>query len=503
MKPDNLQSYFHQFRKQCIGINQTFLTPYGEKKIHYFDWTASGRLYKLIEDRLTEKFGPFVGNTHSESSETGVDMTLSYHIAQSIIRKHINASKNDTLLLTGTGTSAAILKLQRILGLKVSDQMQRMHKFTKLKSTNTFIKQEKPVVFITHMEHHSNQITWEECDVDLVIVPPDINGNFSTENLKRELKKYENRKVKIGSFTACSNVTGILNPVHTLAKIMHSNGGYCFIDFAAAAPYISIDMHPNRKDEYFDAIFFSVHKFLGGPGTPGILVFNNKLYPKKVSPDQPGGGTVLWTNPWGGRQYYDDISLREDGGTPGFLQTIKAALAIKLKEEMNVEKILKREAFLTDRLLKGLRDIQGIRILDDNQMHRLGIISFIHEEIHFNLLVKLLNDRYGIQTRGGCSCAGTYGHCLFHLNKEQSKKITDRINLGDQSTKPGWIRASLHPILTLEEIDLLISAIREIGVHYKKWEKDYTYNSKTNEFEHKQWTLKKQNNKIEMWFEAT
>ena len=280
------------------------------------------------------------------------------------------------------------------------------------------------------------------------------------------------------------NVTGISTPYHEMAKIMHENGGLCFVDFAASAPYATIDMHPADPMEALDAIFFSPHKFLGGPGSSGVMVFNSDIYTCPV-PDNPGGGTVDWTNPWGEFKYVDDIEAREDGGTPGFLQTIRAALCIRLKDQMDVEKMKLREEELVKIVFEELPKIPKLHILANNIPNRLGIISFYLEKIHFNLVVKLLNDQFGIQVRGGCACAGTYGHFLLNVSHDQSKHITELINFGDLSEKPGWIRLSLHPTMTNNELYYVLNAIREVQKNHDIWGKDYIYNNKTNEFRHK------------------
>jgi selenocysteine lyase/cysteine desulfurase len=279
---------------------------------------------------------------------------------------------------------------------------------------------------------------------------------------------------------------------------MHEYGGFAFVDFAASAPYVSINMHPADPIERLDAIFFSPHKFLGGPGGAGVLIFDSALYQLR-SPDQPGGGTVLWTNPWGEHKYKPDIEEREDGGTPGFLQAIRAALAVELKEQMGSEKMLLREELLVKKLFHGLREIPGLTILADTIETRLGIISFYFEGIHYNLIVKLLNDRYGIQVRGGCSCAGTYGHYLLHVDHYTSKRITDKINEGDFSTKPGWVRLSIHPTTTDEEAASIIDALRETGRNANTWAQEYSYDSHTNEYKHKSGDTALERT-IEQWF---
>ncbi|TFH20393.1 MAG: aminotransferase class V-fold PLP-dependent enzyme, partial [Bacteroidia bacterium] len=426
-----LEKYFEPFRENIIGKDATFESPYGTKKILYGDWIASGRLYEPIEQKLQTQFGPYVANTHSESTLTGTLMTKAYQRSHRLIKEHVNAGPNDVILTAGYGMTAVINKLMRILSLKGHGRNEVDH----VKSVD------RPVVFLTHMEHHSNHTSWFETRADVVMIEPDKELRVDLNDLKAKLEQYKDRKYKIGSFTACSNVTGVKTPYYQMAKLMHEYGGLVFIDFAANAPYMDINMHPEDPMEKLDAIFFSPHKFLGGPGASGVLIFDKAMYTAEV-PDNPGGGTVDWTNPWGRYKYVDDIEVREDGGTPGFLQSIKAALAMELKTKMGVENIMKREKELLDIALPGLRSIKGIEILANNVDDRLGVISFYHPDIHFNLFVKLLNDRFGVQTRGGCACAGTYGHFLLEVSYDQSEEITEKISHGDLSEKPGWVRWS-------------------------------------------------------------
>nr|NQU89258.1 aminotransferase class V-fold PLP-dependent enzyme [Bacteroidota bacterium] len=470
-----MENYFYKFRQNIIGIDQSFISPCGEKKILYGDWIASGRLYAPIEEKLSYKFGPFVGNTHTETSETGTLMTNAYHLAQKKIKKHVNAGPNDVIITAGSGMTTVVNKFQRILGFKA---MQKVDALIRIPD------EDRPVVFITHMEHHSNHTSWFETIADVVQLKPDKDLLVDLDELRSELEKYKNRKMKIGSFTACSNVTGISTPYHQMARIMHENGGLCFIDFAASAPYDDMNMHPEDPMEALDAIMFSPHKFLGGPGTSGVLVFNASIYQSKV-PDNSGGGTVDWTNPWGEFKYIDDIELREDGGTPGFLQTIKTALCIELKNQMGVENIKKREDEMVKIAFEEMSKISGIHILANNVHDRLGVISFYIDDLHFNLAVKLLNDKFGIQVRGGCACAGTYGHFLLDVSFDKSKEITDLINHGDLTQKPGWIRLSLHPTMTDDELYFAIDAIEKVQQNHKSWAVNYIYNNKTNEFRHK------------------
>ncbi|MDP4084022.1 MAG: aminotransferase class V-fold PLP-dependent enzyme [Bacillota bacterium] len=468
----NLEEYFQIFRSHVIGNDQYFDSPFGKKRIIYTDWTASGRLYRPIEQKITEWIGPYMANTHTESNLTSLKMNSMYLEAKKIIKEHVNANEHDVVILDGFGMTSVINRFQRMLGLRIHEKLKHLVKLD---------EKDRPVVFITHMEHHSNQTSWLETIADVVIIEPDKNGRVDAKHLEQLLTQYKDRPLKIGSFTACSNVTGIMTPYYQLAQVMHQNGGFCFVDFAASAPYVNIDMHPEDPLEKLDAIFFSPHKFLGGPGTSGVLVFDSKLYSNKV-PDHPGGGTVTWTNPWGGHHYYSNIEVREDGGTPGILQAIRVALCLNLKNQMGVEKILKREQALTELLLSGLESIPTLHILDGHIKDRMGIVSFFVENVHYNLIVRLLNDRYGFQVRGGCSCAGTYGHYLYHLDQAKSKEIMDKVDTGNLSEKPGWVRCSIHPTMTDEEVFLFVRAMEEIVDQIEDWKKDYVYDSKSNDF---------------------
>ena len=469
------EEHFARFRKNIIGHDARIETPYGSKPLVYADWIASGRLYRPIEEQIMKVVGPVLGNTHSESSDTGQIMTNVYHLSHHIIKDHVHANKDDVIITAGAGMTSVVNKLQRILGMRVPEQAQRYCSIP---------EKDRPVVFLTHMEHHSNHTSWLETNADVVVLEPDEQLLVNPESLERQIAKYKDRPLKIGSFSAASNVTGIETPYFELARIMHRYGGYCFVDFAAAAPYVQMDMHPPDPQKQLDAVFFSPHKFLGGPGSCGVLIFNSSLY-HNSAPDDSGGGTVNWTNRWGLYRYIDDIEAREDGGTPGFLQSIRAAMSIRLKEEMSCEKMREREAAMLKRIFDEFKDVPGLNILAADQQDRIGAVSFYLTRAHFNLVVRLLNDRYGIQVRGGCSCAGTYGHYLLHVDYYRSSQITGKIDMGDLSEKPGWVRLSVHPVMSEEELDYVISAVIEVARNADEWGKDYDYHPDRNEFVHK------------------
>ena len=487
----NLENYFSFFRANIIGIDQKFISPFGEQKIVYADWTASGRIYKPIEDKLNNIVFPFVANTHTETSTTGATMSIALHESYKIIKKHVGADKNDILISAGAGMTMLINKFQRILGLKIHEKY-----LPRIEIKN------RPIVFVTHMEHHSNQTSWMETIAEVKIIPYTQEGFIDLEQFKVLLQEYSDRDLKIAAVTSCSNVTGVITPYYEIAEIMHQNNGFCFVDFACSAPYIDINMHPKNIEQRLDAIYFSPHKFLGGPGATGVLVFNKDLYINKV-PDNPGGGTVDWTNPWGERKYVNDIEEREDGGTPAFLQTIKTAFVLQLKDEMGVKNILDREHEIHKIVWEKLSGLKNVHVLASNFTNRLGVYSFYIDNLHFNLAVQLLNDRYGIQVRGGCSCAGTYGHILLNVAKEQSNVITSSIDNGDLTIKPGWVRMSVHPTMTDDEVYFIVNAIEKLSENHLAWSCDYAYNKQTNEFNYIDDDFRLTNQKrVASWFNA-
>lgn len=510
-----LEQYFQQFRKKIIGIDTHFETPYGTKKMLYADWTASGRAYAPIEERIQHEIMPLLANTHTETTVTGTAMTHAYEQAKHIVKQHVHSGPDDILIFAGSGMTGAVNKLQRLLGLRIPERIMDYVKAGRLPSPDELKNSKvrihslfsnyldidpelKPIVFVSHMEHHSNQTSWLETIADVEIIPNDENGNINLAELEKLLIKYTKRKNKIAAITGCSNVTGIQTPYHKVAQLVHQYNGLCFVDFACSAPYVSINMHPQIEDGHLDAIFFSPHKFLGGQGTPGVLIFHKNLY-HNIVPDQPGGGTVTYTNPWKYHEYITDIEQREDGGTPPFLQGIKAALAVKLKEEMGIENMLKREEEILKIIFERLPNVPGIEIMEGQNQHRLGVISFLIKGAHFNLVVKLLNDRFGIQTRGGCACAGTYGHMLLGVDELHSNEILDEIHKGDLSCKPGWIRMSIHPVMTNEEITFVLDAIEQVAIHYTEWKNDYIYEPDTNEYHHHSFN-DKINAQVNEWF---
>ena len=511
-----LETFFSAFRKNIIGHQHEFQSPFGIKEIIYADWTASGRAYQPIETFIQKEIMPFLANTHTETTVTGTLMSKAYEEAKIIIKHHVNANDDDVLIFCGSGMTSAVNKLQRILGMRIPERIMdyvrkpicntapaMRHVGNKNENLRKYLPVDealRPVVFVTEMEHHSNQVSWLDTIASVEIIKCGENGNVDLKYFKSLLEQFKYRKNKIAAITACSNVTGIQTPYHQIAKLVHEYDGLCFVDFACSAPYINIHMHPEEQGAHLDAIYFSPHKFLGGPGTPGVVIFNQKIYANKI-PDHPGGGTVLYSNPWKVHEYVANIEQREDGGTPPFLQGIKAAMCIRLKEEMGVENILKREEEILEVVFNRFSKIKNVEVLEGCIKKRLGVIAFIVKGAHYNLIVKILNDRFGIQTRGGCSCAGTYGHMLLHVDKEASYQLLQSIRSGDLLCKPGWIRLSVHPTMTSSEIDFIMDAIQSTARNFNEWMKDYAYNRVCNEYSFKG-IKSKEKSTIQDWFDV-
>lgn len=435
------EAFWAEIRQQVLGDDHRL----------YADWTASGRLYGPIEARLTTLAGPMMANTHTEDSVTGAQMTHWVEESRQRIKQHVNAQPSDVLLMTGSGMTGALAKFLRMLGLWVHER----HRDAVLRGLT-----ERPLVYITHREHHSNQTMWLESLAEVRIIPALPGDDIDLAWLEKDLAAERHRSSKFASVTAASNVTGILTPIKDIARLMHDADGYCFVDYAAAAPYVDIDMHPSSED-WLDAVYFSPHKFLGGPGTEGVLVFNSALYQNRI-PEQPGGGTVVWTNPWGEHRYVADIEARESGGTPGILQTLKTALALQLKDEMGVARMHQREAELNAHFFQRLSAMRQIRVLSDQHRNRLSIFSLVVEGLDYRQAVQMLSERFGIETRGGCACAGTYGHYLLGIDYCTSHQITDQLDDEHQEGKPGWVRISLHPSMTLTDVDHIADALARI-----------------------------------------
>lgn len=462
-------------RAGVIGRGARFETPLGPRRKRYFDQTASGLPFGPIEDLLRREVLPMMANTHTEASSTGRTMTVRFEEAHEKARRALNARDDDVVVFTGSGATGAINKLITVLGLRVPDVIRRVHG-----CFDRVHREERPLVIRSRMEHHSNDLPWRETIADTEYVGYDRIGRIDAADLDRvlSLPEHRDRRLKIGSFSAASNVTGVLNATDDLARVMHDHGGYACFDFAAAGPYVDVDLHPGggadpddraRKD----AVFLSMHKFLGGPQCPGLLAANRALF-RTSAPSEPGGGTVLYTSPWEYR-YLDDLQHREEGGTPPIVQVIRAGLVFDLKDLLGLDRIQAVEHHFLQRAIAAWRHDPHIRILGDLDAPRIGILSLILDggRLHYNLGVRLLNDLYGIQTRGGCMCAGTYGHDLLGIDRATSEAIRTRLDAGEATAKPGWVRVSFSPTTTEADFRVLLRAVPHVAKHWRRYAARY------------------------------
>ncbi|MBY6932199.1 aminotransferase class V-fold PLP-dependent enzyme [Clostridium botulinum] len=436
----NLEDYFIQFKRRTIGEN---ITNEDNIKLIYADWAASGRFYKDIEEEILNSIAPLYGNMHSKNTYIGNFIEQSYKNAKNIIKNHFGATNNYAVISIGAGMTAAVLKLQDII----------------LNNTIDEISKTKPVVFITKYEHNSNYISWISKGIDVVIIDNNEFGQPDVNDFEFKLKENKDRKFKIASFSACSNITGIKIDLKPLVNKSKEYDLIVCIDFTAIAPYENIKI--SDFDEKIDAIVFSGHKFLGGVGGSGILIIKKSVY-KCNTPTNVGGGVVQWVNPWGQIIYSDDLETREETGTPPIIQTIKTALAIKLKEKMGIEYIQKREEEIISLFFHKLKDVENIYIYDKQYQNRIGILSFNIKDINYNDVVHKLSEHYGIQTRGGCCCASIYAHELLNIDNKKSSEIVSRQRYNQE--KFGFIRISTNPIMSDKEIIIICNAIKEIAL---------------------------------------
>ena len=501
LKGDTLKDIDFDFiRHEIIGRDYTFETPYGKRLLTYADYTASGRTLEFIEKYLIHVQRSYA-NTHTEDDVTGRNMTGLLHKAEKMILKSFNAEKNCKIIATGTGTTGAILKFQEIIGVRlpaasklrineiesdfIGEDGQRKEIITDF---NKELEKQKPVVFISQFEHHSNDVFWRESFAEVVMIDFNSVGHLDLKDLEQKASdpKYKNR-FKISSFSATSNITGLKSPVYEIARILHKHNALACFDFAACAPYVKIDM--NRDDKsYFDAIYFSPHKFIGGPGSCGILVFNEHLYNRSLPPTNAAGGTVDYVSRYS-VDYIEDIETREKPGTPGILQTLKAALVINLKDVIGIDNIEKKELIFSKKAFSRLSQHPNIEILgSQNPEDRIAIFSFLIKDgdkyLHPKLGTRLLNDLFGIQSRAGCSCAGVYGHYLLNIDYETSEKYRKLIQKGIFSIKPGWIRVNFHYTITKLEFDFICNAIEFLAKNCRKFISEYNLNLSTGEWRH-------------------
>jgi len=443
--PDRIES----LRAGLIGEGRMIPGPDGPRPLIYADYVASGRALRQVEETVLEDILPFYANSHTEGSYCGAFITRLRREGRALIARHCGADAGYATIFAGAGATAGLNRLVHLLGVPQDVAAGRV-----------------PLVLVGPYEHHSNILPWRESGAEVVEVSEDpVAGGPCLTHLENLLRDAGGRPV-IGTFSAASNISGILTDTVAVTRLLKRYGALSVWDYAGGAPYLAMSLDAGT-DHQKDAIVFSPHKFIGGPGASGVLVVR-KAVVRVDTPVWPGGGTVTYVSRWG-HDYSASLESREEAGTPNVLGDIRAALAVLVKEAMGQDWLDSRHAAIRARAVEGFSALPGFHFAGAGRaaaalpffsfwLTRPGGGAYPHA-----LITRALSDHFGVQTRSGCACAGPYGHLIFGIGEDESADIRRRILAGDDTARPGFTRFNLSALMSDAKIEAILTAVSEIA----------------------------------------